>query len=127
MKGVLFRMAKFTIKESKKGFTFNLLASNGEVIGTSQTYTTKAGALTGIDSVRANAAIAAIDDITAAEPTESHPRFEIYLDKKKEFRFRLTAKNGKNILASEGYTEKASAKKGIQSVAKNAADAKLEG
>ena len=31
-------------------------------------------------------------------------KFEIYKDKKEEFRFRLKAGNGQNILASEGYT-----------------------
>lgn len=45
--------------------------------------------------------------------------FEIYKDKKGEFRFRLKAKNGQNILASEGYTTKASCENGIESVRKN--------
>jgi uncharacterized protein YegP (UPF0339 family) len=47
-------------------------------------------------------------------------KFEIYKDKKGEYRFRLKASNGQNILASEGYKQKASAKKGIASVQKNA-------
>ncbi len=45
--------------------------------------------------------------------------FEIYQDKAGEFRFRLVAKNGETVLASEGYKTKASCKKGIQSVIKN--------
>ncbi len=46
--------------------------------------------------------------------------FEIYKDNASEFRFRLKATNGENILASEGYTTKASCKNGIESVKKNA-------
>lgn len=46
-------------------------------------------------------------------------KFELYKDKKGEFRFRLKAGNGQNILASEGYKAKPSAKKGIESVRKN--------
>jgi uncharacterized protein YegP (UPF0339 family) len=48
-------------------------------------------------------------------------KFEIYKDKAGEFRFRLQASNGQNILASEGYKQKASATNGIESVMKNAA------
>ena len=46
-------------------------------------------------------------------------KFELYKDKKGEFRFRLKAANGQNILASEGYKSRASALKGIESVRKN--------
>ena len=50
-------------------------------------------------------------------------KFELYKDKAGEFRFRLKAGNGENILASEGYKEKGSAENGIASVKKNAGDA----
>ena len=46
--------------------------------------------------------------------------FEIYLDKTKKYRFRLKAKNGENICASQAYSSKSSCMKGIKSVAKNA-------
>ncbi len=48
--------------------------------------------------------------------------FELYTDKAGEFRFRLKAGNNEIILASEGYTTKASAQQGIESVKKNAPD-----
>jgi len=51
-------------------------------------------------------------------------KFEVYKDKAGEFRFRLKAANGQNILASEGYKAKASCMNGIQSVQKNSKDAK---
>ena len=46
-------------------------------------------------------------------------KFEVYKDKAGEFRFRLKAGNGQNILASEGYSAKASCMNGIESVRKN--------
>lgn len=50
-------------------------------------------------------------------------KFEIFKDKKGEFRFRLRASNGEIVLASEGYKAKSSAKNGIASVQKNCGDA----
>ena len=47
-------------------------------------------------------------------------KFELYEDKKDEFRFRLKASNGEIILVSEGYTSKAGAENGISSVKTNA-------
>ncbi|MEA1883289.1 MAG: YegP family protein [Thermotogota bacterium] len=47
----------------------------------------------------------------------------MYEDKGGEFRFRLNTRNGKNILASEGYKPKASCKSGINRAIKNAPDA----
>jgi len=49
-------------------------------------------------------------------------KFEIYTDKSGEFRFRLKAANGQNILASEGYKAKTSRTNGIESVRKNSQD-----
>ena len=46
-------------------------------------------------------------------------KFEIYTDKRDEFRFILKAGNGQNILASEGYKAKSSCSNGIESVRKN--------
>ena len=55
-------------------------------------------------------------------------KFELYKDKAGEFRFRLKAGNGENILASEGYKDKSGAENGIASVRKNAGDkANFEG
>jgi uncharacterized protein YegP (UPF0339 family) len=51
-------------------------------------------------------------------------KFEIYEDKRGEFRFRLKAGNGQSILASEGYKVKSSCVNGVQSVRKNAREDK---
>jgi len=117
-------MGKFKVKEVKTGFHFNLIASNGEIIGTSEVYTSKAACLKGVESVRNNAAKAKIEDQTAGE-SATNPKFEIYNDKAGEFRFRLKATNGEIILASEGYKAKASCKNGIASVVSNAPDAEI--
>ncbi|NHZ71831.1 MAG: DUF1508 domain-containing protein [Aquificales bacterium] len=56
---------KFEVKKRKDGqFMFNLKASNGEIIATSEAYKQKASAMKGIESVRKNAADARVVDIT---------------------------------------------------------------
>ena len=47
-------------------------------------------------------------------------KFEIYQDKQKLYRFRLVAPNGQIIATGQGYKNKESCKKGIESVMKNA-------
>ena len=49
-------------------------------------------------------------------------KFEVYQDARSEYRFRLKASNGQKILASEGYTTKASCMNGIESVRTNSKD-----
>jgi len=49
-------------------------------------------------------------------------KFECYKDKAGEFRFRLKAGNGNNILSSEGYKSKSGCTNGIESVRKNSQD-----
>lgn len=119
-------MGKFVIKEVKTGFKFDLKAGNGEVIATSEVYTTEAACKNGIESVVKNAAVAGVEDQTV-EGFEKvkHPKFEMYEDNAGEFRFRLKATNGEVIATSEGYKAKASCKNGIESVVKNAADAEV--
>ncbi len=51
-------------------------------------------------------------------------KFEIFKDRRGEFRFRLRASNGEIVLASEGYRAKASATNGAASVKKNCRTAK---
>lgn len=119
-------MGKFIVKETKTGVKFDLLATNGQVIATSEVYTTEAACKNGIESVKTNAAVAAIEDQTKEGfATEKNPKFEVYTDKAGEFRFRLTAKNGQIIAVSEGYTTHANCINGVESVKKNAPDAEI--
>ena len=119
-------MGKFVVKETKTGFVFNLKAGNGEVIAVSEVYSSEAACLKGIESVRKNAVEAKVEDQTVADVVAvTNPKFEVYTDKAGEFRFRLKARNGEPIAASEGYKAKASCLNGIESVRKNAPDAEV--
>ena len=53
-------------------------------------------------------------------------KFELYQDKKGEYRFRLKTGNGQTIATGEGYTTKKACLNGIESIRKNAPDAKLD-
>lgn len=120
-------IGKFVIKDTKTGVKFDLKASNGEVILTSEVYKSEKSCRNGVASVAKNAAVAAIEDQTVEgyEPQKC-PKFEIYTDKAGETRFRLKAKNGQNIGSSEGYKSMKSCRNGIASVVKNAPEAAVE-
>ena len=119
-------MGKFALKTVKTGMKFNLKANNGEIIATSEIYNSKTACLNGVESVRKNAPIAPIEDQTAEGFTvEKNPKFEVYVDKAGEYRFRLKARNGEIIAVGEGYKAKASCLNGIESIKKNAPDAEI--
>ena len=116
-------MGKFVVKQTNTGIKFDLKAGNGEVIATSEVYTTEAACMNGIQSVK-NCCAGEIEDQTVEEVVAvKHPKFEVYLDKAGEYRFRLKARNGEIIAVSEGYKAKAGCLNGIESVKKNAPDA----
>ncbi len=120
-------MGKFVVKESAKGFMFNLKAGNGEVIATSEIYTTKDACKNGIESVKKNAVAAEVEDQTVKDfEAKKSPKFEVYTDKKGEFRFRLKAGNGQIIATGEGYKAKTGCLNGIESIKKNAPTADVE-
>ena len=103
-------MGKFVITVRKNGeFQFNLKASNGQVILTSEGYNTKTACLNGVESVKKNAAI--------------EDRYEIKVAKNGKPFFNLKASNGQVIGASQMYASEATLKKGIASVAANAPEA----
>ena len=116
-------MGKFVIRKTATGIKFDLKAANGEVIATSEVYTSEDACRNGIASVKKNAPAAGVEDQTAKDfSPEKHPKFEIYLDKAGEYRFRLKAGNGQIIAVSEGYKAMAGCRNGIASVKKNAPD-----
>ena len=118
-------MGKFVIKQTNTGVKFDLKAGNGEVIATSEVYTTEAACQNGIQSVK-NCCVGDIEDQTVEEVVAvKHPKFEVYLDTAGEYRFRLKARNGEIIAVSEGYKAKAGCLNGIESVKKNAPDAEI--
>ena len=119
-------MSKFVIRNVASGVKFDLKASNGETILTSEVYTTEAACRNGVESVMTNAPVANVENQTVeGYETLTHPKFEMYQDKAGDFRFRLKARNGQIIAVSEGYTAKAGCLNGIESVKKNAGDAEI--
>src|SRR5262245_25590531 len=104
--------AKFELKKSGSGqFYFNLKASNGEIILSSEMYTAKASAETGIESVKGNA------------PDEN--RYDRKTSQNGEWYFVLKARNGAVIGKSEMYTSAQAMENGIESVRHNAPDARV--
>nr|MBQ8243842.1 YegP family protein [Oscillospiraceae bacterium] len=119
-------MSKFVIRTVNSGVKFDLKATNGQVILTSEVYTTEAACRKGIESIMKNAPAANVENQTEeGYEVQTHPKFEMYEDKAGEFRFRLKARNGEIIGTSEGYTAKAGCLNGIESVKKNAAEAEI--
>lgn len=114
-------MGKIIIRDtSNDGYHFTVVANNHEVVGVSQTYKSVENAKVGIESIRANRN-ADLEDQTRRNFEEKKcPKWEIFKDKADLFRFRLVAANGEIVLAaSEGYTRKFNAKKGIRAVVNN--------
>ncbi|MBQ4100091.1 MAG: YegP family protein [Oscillospiraceae bacterium] len=119
-------MGKFVVKETSTGIKFDLKASNGQVIATSEVYNSKSACLNGIESVKTNC-VGEVEDQTVENFEKvKHPKFEMYQDEAGEYRFRLKAKNGEIIATSEGYTTKSACENGIESVRKNAPEAEIE-
>lgn len=119
-------MGKFLIRQTRKGYKFDLLATNGQVIASSETYNTEAACRNGIKSIVTCAPVAPVADLTEEGARPANPRFELYADKSGQYRFRLKARNGRIIAVSESYKAKGSCENGIESVRKNAADGETE-
>lgn len=93
----------FEIKAAAQSqFMFNLKSGNNEVILTSQTYSTKQSAQTGIESVKANA------------PTDARYERKVAADKSPYFV--LKAGNGEVIGTSEMYSSTGAMESGITAV-----------
>ena len=118
-------MGKFVIRETKTGVKFNLKAGNGEIIATSEIYATEAACRNGIESVRTNCGANVEDQTVEGYEVLKHPKYEVYLDKKGEYRFRLKARNGEIIAVGEGYKAKAGCMNGIDSIKRNAPEAQI--
>lgn len=107
-------MGKFVISKRTNGeFQFNLKADNGQVILTSEGYTTRAACENGIESVRKNSS----DDA----------RYDRKKSTNSKHYFNLKSSNGQIIGTSEMYESSAAMENGIASVKKNAPDASVEG
>ena len=104
---------KFEVKATKNGqFMFNLKASNGEIILTSEMYKTMKGLKNGIASVRENCKVPA--------------RYKVMVAKNKEPYFVLRAGNNQVIGHSEMYSSDKALANGMDSVKQNAPGAVVD-
>ena len=120
---------KFVIKKTDKGnFVYKLFAYGNKCVAIgAQAYESLSGVKGGIASVSRIAATSPIENQTLKSyETLKFPKWEIYADKKGEFRLRLYAANG-NLVATtnDGYLSVSAAKKGIESVARAAEGAAI--
>ncbi len=105
-------MVKFEIsKRVDENFMFNLKAPNGEIIMTSQGYTSKSACQNGIVSVKANCS--------------KKKMFISEVAKDGSYYFNLTAANTQIIGTSQMYTSTQGRDNGIASVRKNAPKAEI--
>ena len=105
-------MGKFVITLRKNGeYQFNLKATNGQVILTSEGYTTKAACMNGIESVKKNSQVEARFDKKVASNGKPF--------------FNLKATNGQIIGSSQMYANEKNMLNGLASVKKNAIDAQV--
>lgn len=113
---------KYVIKKTDKGnFVFKLYSSNYRVVAIgAQAYTTLGAAKIGIQSIINNAEKAPVENQTLKNyETLKFPKWEIYQDKKGEYRLRLFATNGSLIATTnDGYADVTGAKNGIAAVAR---------
>lgn len=113
---------KYVIKKTDKGnFVFKLFSSNYRVVAIgAQAYTTLGAAKIGVQSIINNAEKAPVENQTLKNyETFKFPKWEIYLDKKGEYRLRLYATNGSLIATTnDGYADISGAKNGIAAVAR---------
>lgn len=108
--------------EAGEHFTFSIIAKNGQVIATSDSYasmnTRDNGILATLDLVLR----APVEDTTTGFVAHTNPKFQIYKDNGGEYRFRLIAVNGENILGSQAYKSKSGVRTGIESVKNHSID-----
>ena len=110
----------FDVKQASNGdWFFNLIAGNGEIIGSSELYASKSNAERGGRSVRALVRL-------ARNATQAAPRresFELFKGEDGKSYFRLRAANGEIMLGSQAYASSTNARGGISSVLANGSEA----
>ena len=99
-------------QDSRGEHRFRLKAPNGETILTGEGYSSIAGCMNGIESVRENCVVP--------------ERFETYEDASGKHRFRLKAANYQIIGVSEAYESKSGMESGIESVKRWAPTAEIK-
>jgi uncharacterized protein YegP (UPF0339 family) len=103
---------KFVLKRAKNNdFYFSLVAGNGEILGRSEMYRSRASALNGVDSVKRNAPIAT--------------HFLVREGRDGQHYLSLKASNGQVILSGDGYSSHTAARKGGEAIGRATLEARL--
>jgi uncharacterized protein len=109
----------FDVKQATNGdWFFDLVAGNGEIIGTSELYATKSNAERGARAVRA--LVRLCRDTTQGAPRRES--FELFKGEDGKAYFHLRAANGEIMLGSQAYASTTNARVGIASVLANGTD-----
>jgi len=90
---------------------FVLTATNGNVIGMSEMYSTRSNASRGLEAVVRN-----VDTYLDWQANRTGERFDVFRGQDGRFYFNVVAGNGEIVLSSQGYTTEASAYNGAVSV-----------
>ncbi len=101
---------KIELGADGREWVFKLKASNGEVLFTSNGYSSKSGAMTGLEAVRKAVELGS---------------FRVAQDKQKRFQFRIYATNSQLIMTGETYPNKESCFSAVDSVRRFLPGAKI--
>jgi uncharacterized protein YegP (UPF0339 family) len=105
----------YRVLEAVNGeYYFNLVAQNGEIIATGETYKTLAAAERAVETLTR-----VVEGASTAELDATGPRFESFVGADGQSYFRLRAGNGEIVLQSEGYASPSGAEAGMDAVEAN--------
>lgn len=116
------RKHHFVVKTTASGQYMSRFNYNSEAIVWSEELSSKANALANISSVKKNACVAPIVDLTKGESASGY-RIEVFKTTDNQFMVRFKAPNNETVVVSERYTAKHNAIKAAESVRNNTADA----
>ena len=101
---------KYEVYQAADGYAYRLKASNGEVLATSEIYTTRDGVIKAIDTVKKNVEVGEI---------------RVFADKHGKYKFKLTAQNHRVLVFSSNYAQEAGAQRASESFKKFALKADI--
>lgn len=109
----------YKVRRIITGYKFDIVASNGEVLATSEVYTTMDSCINGIQSVKKNACAMTEDQTIDDYQVIRNPKYEVYCDKKGELRFRLKSMNGQILVVSGEYKNREECLAAIEKIKKS--------
>lgn len=96
----------YKIVKTATGYKYILIAPNGRILIASEAYSKIDSCLTGIESFRRHSHSDFEDQTDQSAASIKNPKYEVYMDSMRHYRFRLRAKNGEILALSEPYENK---------------------